>query len=48
LRSPPGWVRLPNRGPLFGGQRPLDLMLKGGIPAMLEVHHHVDALRGGL
>jgi hypothetical protein len=42
------WVRLPNRGPLFGGQRPLDLMLKGGIPAILEVRQHVDALRGGL
>ncbi|MCI0430189.1 MAG: MbcA/ParS/Xre antitoxin family protein [Rhodospirillales bacterium] len=42
------WVRLPNQGPLFGGQRPLDLMLKGGIPAMLEVRQHIDALRGGL
>jgi hypothetical protein len=42
------WVRLPNQGPLFGGQRPLDLMLKGGIPALLEVRQQVDALRGGL
>jgi hypothetical protein len=42
------WVRLPNKGPLFGGQRPLDLMRKGGIPAMLDVRQHVDALRGGL
>jgi hypothetical protein len=42
------WVRLPNKGPLFGGQRPLDLMLKGGIPVLLEVRQQVDALRGGL
>jgi hypothetical protein len=42
------WVRLSNKGSLFGGQRPLDLMLKGGIPAMLEVRQHIDALRGGL
>ena len=42
------WVRLPNQGQLFGGQRPLDLMIKGGIPATLEVRQHVDALRGGL
>jgi uncharacterized protein (DUF2384 family) len=42
------WVRLPNKGSLFGGQRPLDTMIKGGIPSMLEVRRHVDALRGGL
>ena len=42
------WVRLPNKGPLYGGQRPLDAMIRGGIPVMLEVRRHVDALRGGL
>lgn len=42
------WVRLPNKNSLFGGQRPLDFMIDGGIPAMLEVRRLVDALRGGL
>jgi hypothetical protein len=42
------WVRLPNKGPLYGGRRPLDAMIDGGIPVMLEVRRHVDALRGGL
>lgn len=42
------WVRLPNQGTIFGGQSPLDLMLRGGIPAMIRVRQHVDALRGGL
>lgn len=42
------WVRLPNQGPLYGGRRPLDVMIAGGIPKMLEVRRHVDALRGGL
>lgn len=42
------WVRLPNQGPIFGGQSPLDFMLRGGIPAMMRVRQHVDALRGGL
>jgi Protein of unknown function (DUF2384) len=42
------WIRLPNKNPLFGGRRPLDVMIGGGIPAMLEVRHLVDALRGGL
>jgi len=42
------WIRLPNKGPLYGGVRPLDRMIAGGIPTMLEVRQHIDALRGGL
>jgi hypothetical protein len=42
------WIRLPNQNPLFGGRRPLDVMIEGGIPAMLDVRRMVDALRGGL
>ena len=42
------WVSLPNRGPLFQGRRPVDLMTEGGVPAMLDVRDHVDALRGGM
>jgi hypothetical protein len=42
------WVRLPNKGPLYGGRRPLDAMIEGGIPKMIEVRRHIDALRGGL
>jgi hypothetical protein len=42
------WVRLPNNGPLFGGHPPLERMIEGGIPAMLDARRHVDALRGGL
>lgn len=42
------WVRMPNKGPLYGGRRPIDVMIEGGIPKMLEVRRHIDALRGGL
>ena len=42
------WVRLPNKKPLFGGRRPVDVMIDGGIPTMLDVRRLVDALRGGL
>lgn len=42
------WMRLPNKGPLYGGRRPLDVMIEGGIPKMLVVRRHIDALRGGL
>ncbi len=42
------WVRLANRAPLFGRLSPIDSMIKGGIPQMLEVRRYVDAIRGGL
>jgi hypothetical protein len=42
------WVKLPNGGPGFGGRRPVDAMIEGGLPKMIEVRTYVDALRGGL
>jgi uncharacterized protein (DUF2384 family) len=41
------WVRLRNKGPLFNDRTPVDAMIEGGIPMMLDVRRHVDALRGG-
>jgi uncharacterized protein (DUF2384 family) len=42
------WARLRNKGPLFENRTPVDAMIEGGIPTMLDVRRHVDALRGGL
>ncbi len=42
------WPQLPNKGPLFENRRPIDAMIEGGIPRMLEVRRYVDAVRGGL
>ena len=42
------WIRLPNRGALFGGRSPLTVAIERGIPGLLEIRWHVDALRGGL
>jgi hypothetical protein len=42
------WARLRNKGPLFENRTPIDAMIEGGIPTMLDVRRHVDALRGGL
>lgn len=42
------WIRLSNKSSLYRGHRPLDVMFEGGIPAMLEVRRHIDAMRGGL
>ena len=42
------WVRRPNRGPLFDHKTPVEAMIEGGIPQMLDVRRYVDAVRGGL
>jgi uncharacterized protein (DUF2384 family) len=42
------WARLRNKGAPFDHRTPIDVMIEGGIPAMLDVRRHVDALRGGL
>ena len=41
------WLKLPNTGPGFEGRTPVQVMCEGGIPAMLKVRQHIDALRGG-
>ncbi len=42
------WVRLRNAGPMFANRTPVETMIEGGIPTMIDVRRHVDALRGGL
>lgn len=42
------WIRRPNSNLLFGGRPPVDVMIAGGIPAMLEVRALLDGRRGGL
>lgn len=42
------WVGLENDGPLFDGDSPLNVMVEGGLPAIIRIRDHVDALRGGL
>jgi hypothetical protein len=42
------WPRRPNRGPLFDRRTPIEAMIEGGIPRMLEVRRTIDAVRGGL
>ncbi|MHA6718893.1 antitoxin Xre-like helix-turn-helix domain-containing protein [Sphingomonas sp. RS6] len=41
------WPRLPNRGPIFESLSPVQAMIRGGIPQMIEVRNYIDALRGG-
>ena len=42
------WPRLRNTGPLFQNLSPVEAMMEGGIPFMLEVRRHVDALAGSI
>lgn len=42
------WLRLKNTGPLFHRATPLEAMIDGGIPLMMEVRRYIDAVRGGL
>ena len=43
-----GWPGLRNSGPLYEGRTPVEFMISGGIPAMMRVRDHIDAMRGGL
>ena len=43
-----GWPKTPNAGPGFNGKSPVQVMCDGGIPAMMKVRQHIDALRGGV
>jgi len=42
------WARLENKAPLFARMSPIESMMRGGIPQMLDVRRYVDAVRGGL
>ena len=42
------WISLPNRNRIFQGRAPLDLLLRGGIPAFELVRRLLDARRGGM
>ncbi|MFN8542763.1 MAG: antitoxin Xre-like helix-turn-helix domain-containing protein [Candidatus Binatia bacterium] len=42
-----GWVRMPNRNPIFRGAAPLVTMVEGGIDALYAVRRLLDGRRGG-
>jgi uncharacterized protein (DUF2384 family) len=42
------WPKLANQGPIFQRRAPVDAMIDGGIPLMLDTRRYVDAVRGGL
>lgn len=43
-----GWPKTANNGAGFNGKTPVQIMCEGGIPAMMKMRQHIDALRGGV
>ncbi|HEX5434784.1 MAG TPA: antitoxin Xre-like helix-turn-helix domain-containing protein [Candidatus Angelobacter sp.] len=41
------WISLPNSNPMFGGDTPLNYVVRGGVPALVKVRQLLDARRGG-
>jgi len=42
------WVRLHSKGRLFENRTPIEAMIEGGIPLMIDVRRYVDALRSAM
>ena len=41
------WVRLPNTNPMYKGSSPIQLIVRLGMPAMMETRRLLDTRRGG-
>jgi hypothetical protein len=41
------WLTRPNTNPMFGGEPPLQYLIRGGVPALTRVRQLLDARRGG-
>ena len=41
------WVNLNNTEPIFSGRKPIDAMVEGGLPMMIETRDYADALLRG-
>lgn len=41
------WATRPNSNPMFNNAPPLELLMRGGVPAMIGVRRLLDARRGG-
>jgi len=41
------WMGLPNRNRIFAGSRPVDYLMRGGLPAFATLRKLLDARRGG-
>ena len=41
------WVQLPNTNPMYKGASPIQLMVRLGMPAMMETRRLLDTRRGG-
>ncbi|GAA3977797.1 hypothetical protein [Allohahella marinimesophila] len=42
-----GWPKMANAGAGYHGQSPVAIMLGGGIPAIMRISDHIEAMRHG-
>ena len=35
------WIKRPNTGRIFSGRKPVDVLIEGGLPTMLETRHYL-------
>ncbi len=42
-----GFIRMPNSNYYFNGATPMDIMSKGAVGSLYEVHNQINTLRGG-
>ena len=40
------WVKRPNTGPIFSGDKPIDVMIKGGLQVMIKVRRYMSSSLG--
>ena len=40
------WVKRPNTGSIFSGRKPIEVMIEGGLPVMIEARDYMGALLG--
>ena len=42
------WITLPHKGEVFSGRKPLEVMIEGGLPMMMETRNYVYKLQSSM
>ena len=42
------WITLPRKGTLFSGRKPIEVMIEGGLPLMIETRNYVYKLQSSM
>ena len=42
------WITLPHKGGMFSGRKPVEVMIEGGLPMMIETRNYVYKLQSSM